>query len=68
MEQHWILLSLEKYWSKQAKLLDFQSFVFQYVESMIIKNRETGLEFWRFVRKNEKDTLLEVYKKWHLLS
>jgi hypothetical protein len=61
---NWILLGLERYWAGQAKILDFQTFVFTYVKLMIIQNREVGLEFWHFVRKNENDTLLETYKKW----
>ncbi len=60
----WILLSLERYWSKQAKILDFETIVFTYVKLMILTNREVGLAFWHFARKNKNDTLLEVYKRW----
>lgn len=61
---HWVLLGLERYWAKQAKILDFQTFVFTYVKLMIIQNRATGLDFWHFIQKNKNDTLLEIYLQW----
>lgn len=58
------MIGLERYWSLQAQKLDFESFVHQYIKLMILSNRETGLEFWYFIRKKSTDTLLEIYQRW----
>ncbi len=66
--KNWVEIGLIKYWKEKAQELTFQDFLFDYVELMIIRNREAYKFLAQCLGMKENATIDKVYLKLRKLA
>lgn len=61
--KNWIEIALVNYWKERAKHLTFQDFLFEYVDKMIIRNREAYKSLAQCLGMKENVNIDKVYLK-----